>query len=199
MITSITLMFLCADPSWQPMSKSDGLTLERRTVAGNPYYEYRVTTDTDVSVNALCDGVFEWGSVSKDHEELKNRRLLEDQGDLRITYDQLSTPAPVAPRDFAFAMKRDKRPDGTCRVDFYTVNEKAPPLQPGWVRLAKLNGHWFFEPKPGGTHVTYHLFSDPGGQLPAALVHGSQRDAAVNTVKKGIRLAREGSAGARRP
>lgn len=198
MITSIALLLLSADPSWQQLGLFDGLKLERRPVQGAPYYEYRVTGDTDVSVGALCDGVYEWGSVSKDHDELKDRRLLEDHGDLRITYDQIRTPAPVAPRDFAFAIKRDRRADGTCKVEFYTVNEKAPPLQNGWVRLARLKGHWFFEPRDGGTHITYYLYSDPGGSLPAPLVHGSQRDAALNTVKKGIRLSRDGATGARR-
>jgi hypothetical protein len=199
MMPSLALLLLCADPSWQTVSTSEGLELDRRPVPGNPYYEYRVTTDTDVPIDVLCDGVFEWGTVSTDHDELKVRRLLEDHGDLRVTYDQISTPVPVAARDLAFAMKRDKRADGTCRVDFYTVNEKAPPLPPGWVRMVKLKGDWLFEPGPSGTHVTYHLFSDPGGALPAAFVHGSQRDAALNTVKKGIRLSRDGATGARRP
>ena len=65
--------------------------------------------------------------------------------------------------------------------------------------MTKLKGQWSFEPREGKTHVVYYLFSDPGGQLPAAFVHGSQRDAALNTVKKGIRISREGASGAWRP
>src|SRR5437016_2965972 len=78
MITSFALLLLSADPAWQQVSSTDGYLLERRVVPGSAYYEYRVTTDTDVSVNALCDGVFEWGSVSKDHDQLRQRKLLED-------------------------------------------------------------------------------------------------------------------------
>ena len=199
MIASLTLLLLGADPEWTELSKKDGFLVERRAVTNSSYYEYRVTTDTDVTVGPLCDCAFEWGSVSKDHEQLKDRRLLEDNGELRVTYDQIATPPPVATRDVAFTVKRDRRPDGTCRVDFFSTNEKAPPLPPGWVRVNKLKGHWYFEPRASGTRVTYYLFNDPGGSLPPALVHGSQRKAALDTVKKGIRLSREGLAGARRP
>ncbi len=198
MIFSIALVVMAADPGWKEVVRQAGFLVERREVGNERYYEYRVTTDTDVSVGALCDGVYEWGSVGTDHEHLKNRHLLEDHGDWRVTYDTIVTPAPVATRDVAFTMKREKKADGTCDVDFFSTNEKAPPLPKGWVRLAKLKGRWHLEPRPGGTHITYTLYTDPGGSVPAGLVHSSQRDAALSTVKKGIRVSREGATGALR-
>ena len=196
MIFTIAFLVLATDPGWKEVSRRDGYTVERRDPGDSKFYEYRVTTETDVSVRALCDGVFEWGSVSKDHEQLKDRRLIEDHGDVRVTYDVIATPSPVATRDLTFTIKRDLKADGSCRVDFFASPEKAPPLPAGWVRCSKLKGAWVFVPREGNTHVTYTLHNDPGGNLPPHLVHGPQRDAALMTVKKGIRLSREGAAGA---
>ena len=88
---------------WKEVSNKDGLVVEQRELPGSAYYEFRVTTDTDVSPGALCDGIYEWSSVGKDHEQLKDRRLIEDRGDTRIVYDEISTPAPVQSRSAWFA------------------------------------------------------------------------------------------------
>ncbi|MBK7863485.1 MAG: hypothetical protein IPJ65_33765 [Archangiaceae bacterium] len=191
-------MLLTADANWEPVSSADGVSLARQVVPNNPYFNYRATTDTDVTVDALCEGTYDWGSVSKDHEELKSRQVLEDHGDTRVVYDQVKTPPTVPPRDFAFTVKRIKKSDGSCKVEFFTSNEKAPPLQKGWVRLSAVKGYWLFEPTATGTHLTYELFSDPGGHLPAMLVHGPQQGAVVKSVQKGITFSRARVTGARR-
>lgn len=184
---------------WRAMPQKDGTLVEQREIPGSPYYEYRVTVDTDVSPGALCDGIYDWGSLSKDHEQLRGRRMLEDQGDIRIVYDEIATPSPVAPRDCPFKIKRERKPDGSCRISFAKTNEKAPPVPQGVVRLERLAGYWELVPRPGGTHLVYVIHSDPGGGLPSHLVSGPQRDAAVKTVQKGIRVARQAMTGARRP
>ncbi|MBK7861147.1 MAG: hypothetical protein IPJ65_21555 [Archangiaceae bacterium] len=183
---------LAAEPEpWKRESAPEGVTLESRPVKDNAYYEYRAQADTDAPVAALCDAIFDWGSVSKDHAQLKARTLLEDHGEYRIVYDQLDPPV-VSCRDFAFTVKRERRDDGSCRLDFYPTNEKAPASPSGWVRMEKLKGSWLFEPRgEGKTHVTYQLWADPAGAIPAVFVHGSQREAAVETLKKGIAKGRE--------
>jgi hypothetical protein len=190
-LTGLIILLLSAEPEeWKKESAPDGVTLESRPVKDSAFYEYRAQADTDAAVSALCDAIFDWGSVSKDHAQLKNRTLLEDLGEKRIVYDQLDPPV-VSCRDFAFTVARDRRADGSCRLEFFPTNEKAPKLPDGWVRMEKLKGSWTFEPREGGkTHVTYQLWADPAGAIPAVLVHGSQREATVETLKKGIAKAK---------
>jgi hypothetical protein len=192
MTACLMLALLAAEPEpWKKESAPDGVTLESRPVKDSAFYEYRAQADTDASVVALCDAVFEWGTVSKDHQQLKSRTLLEDHGDSRIVYDQLDPPV-VSCRDFAFTVRRDRREDGSCRLEFSPSNEKAPKSPDGWVRIEKLKGSWTFEPKgEGKTHVTYQLWADPAGAIPAVFIHGSQREAAVETLKKGIAKAHQ--------
>lgn len=196
MTARLILLLLHADPApeWKPESAPDGVSLESRPVKDSAFYEYRAQADTDTPAGTLCDTVFEWGTTSKDHAQLKARTLLDDAPDRRVVYDQLDPPI-VSCRDMVFVVARDRRADGSCRLDFFPTTEKAPKPPDGWVRMEKLKGSWTFEPKAGGkTHVTYQLWADPAGSIPALFVHGSQREAAVETLKKGIAKAREKTA-----
>src|SRR5205814_1964295 len=83
----LILLLLAADPEWKKESAPDGVSLESRPVKDSAFYEYRAQADTDATVAALCDAVFEWGTTSKDHAQLKARTLLEDHGESRVVYD----------------------------------------------------------------------------------------------------------------
>jgi hypothetical protein len=187
---SLLLALLAAEPDWKRESAPDGVTLESRPVKDSAFYEYRAQADTDLPVATLCDAVFEWGSVSKeDHAHLLARTLVEDNGEARIVYDQIDPPV-VSKRDLTFTVKRDRRVDGTCRIDFFSQNDKAPKLKDGFVRIEKLKGHWFFEPRGDAkARVTYQQWADPSGAIPAVFVHGSQREGTVETLKRGIARA----------
>ncbi len=167
----------------------DGVTLDTRPVPGSAFFEYRAQTDSDLKVETLCHEIYEWASISTDHDNITARKVLEDHGDMRVVYDQLSPPL-VAQRDFAFTVRRARKGASSCRIDLMVTNDKAPPLPQGFVRIEKLSSSWLFERTENGTHVTYTLFSDPGGSMPPALVHNAQRDATVKTLQLGLQHAR---------
>jgi hypothetical protein len=185
------LLLQGAADAWTTVSRENGVTLESRPVTGSDYFEYRATADTDLPVEVLCDRVYEWGSLAKDHEHITLRRVLEDHGDTRVVYDQLQPPM-TSGRDFCFTMQRTRPSADQCLIEFHATNEKAPPLPPGWVRIQKLHGSWRFVRGPNGTtRVIYTCFADPGGMLPVGIVQNTQRAAAVNTLLKGLLIAHQ--------
>jgi hypothetical protein len=182
---TLVLVLLTADAPWKVESTREGVTLESRPVEGSSFYEYRATADATASVESLCDGVYEWASTSTDHPHMTSRKVLEDQGDSRIVHDTLDPPV-VSRRELTFQITRTHPSDGVCVIEYHARNDKAPKLADGYVRIEKLRGGWRLEPLPNGkTRVTYTLFADPGGSIPAVFVHGTQRDAIVQTVKNG--------------
>src|SRR5581483_2978127 len=94
----VLLLSQASADAWTVVGVRDGVTLESRPVKGSDFYEYRATADTDVAVEPLCDKVYDWGSLSKDHDNLKARRIIEEKKDSRVVYDQLEFPL-VAKRD----------------------------------------------------------------------------------------------------
>jgi hypothetical protein len=163
-----------------------GLTLQARPIKGSKLSEYRVVTDTPYPVEALCEHIYTWGTKSTDHPGTKLHKVLKDTPDDRVVYNQLEQ-AIVSDRDYALRVVRQRKPDGTCEIRFWTSNNLAPPLPAGFVRMERLWGGWRFEPLPGGkARLTYTLFADPGGSIPSILVHGPQKSAVKETVVTGL-------------
>ncbi len=53
--------------------------------------------------------------------------------------------------------------------------------------MEHLWGSWLFAPLPGGkARLSYTLFADPAGSIPAFLVHGPQKSAAKDSVITGL-------------
>lgn len=196
----LLLAVLSAEPSdpferntaWAELDTVDKVRLERREIPESHYFEYRATSTTEVTMDALCTHVYEWGSKGRDHQSLKLRKLVRDGEDERVTYDHIDEPI-VASRDFAMTVKRIKEPSGVCKIRFFANNAEAPASPRGFVRIERLWGGWTFAPRADGKiDVTYTIFADPAGAIPPFLVHGSQAVRARQTLLKGVGLAKAG-------
>jgi hypothetical protein len=173
---------LAADPGFTRVDEVDGIVVETRPVAGSKFAELRLTTTTSQTVDALCNAAFANARDTTDDPEVKLRQVLEEKPDERVTYDQVAAPM-VSDRDYAVRGQRTHLPGGACQIVFEAANDRAPPLKPGWVRIEQLRGSWRFDPEDGRTRITYTIYTDPGGSLPAFVIEGSRRRAAVRKVK----------------
>jgi hypothetical protein len=173
----------------------DGVTLSKRAVKDSPYFEYRVATTSSYSVAQLCDATYDWGTHEGDSPGVTLFKVVEDGDDVRVVYNQITRPI-VAKRDYALTIVR-LREGERCRIRFRTANDKAPAKPEGFVRMDKLWGEWLFEPAEKGSKLTYTLYSDPAGSVPAFLVHGGQSGAtreslmtALSKTKKAVEAKR---------
>ena len=184
MISHLALFLLQAEPTaFTKVEEVDGVVIESRPVAGASVVELRLTTSTTKSVSSLCDAAFGDGKFDPEEPDLKSRKIISESEDERVTYDQISPPV-VANRDYAVRAKRIRTDDGACRMTFEAANEVAPSKPEGWVRITRLRGEWKFERGDDGkTRVSYLIFSDPAGSIPAFMVEGSRRKFALRWMK----------------
>jgi hypothetical protein len=179
------LATLVLGADFKKVDEIDGVLIESRPVEGSNIVELRLTTRTTKTVQSLCDAAFGDGKFDPQEPDLKSRKVLTETENERVTYDQISPPV-VANRDYAVRAKRNKISDGECSMTFAAANELAPKKPDGWVRITKLWGEWHFtrgtEPD-AKTVVTYTVFSDPAGSIPAFMVEGSRRTFALKWMK----------------
>lgn len=183
---------LHAEPDWKKVEERDGVTIESRAFETSAFVELRFTTHTTRTPESLCAAAFGTGAFDAEEPDLKSRKILSQTDDERVTYDQISPPV-VANRDYAVHAKR-VRLGTACEMRFEAANDLAPPPPEGWVRINGLHGYWRFEPDGAQTRVTYVVFSDPGGSVPAFLVEGSRRKLGVQWVKMIVRRGSDAQA-----
>ena len=164
--------------------------LSQRAVAGSSFKESRVQAEVPLGVARLCESVWKMATSGVTKGVIRHD-LLVDEPNLRVIYQQVSYPV-VSKRDYAMTLWRLAAPEGgPCRVRFRVTNERAPKLPKGFVRLEKLWGEWLFEPtRGGGAKVTYRMFSDPAGSLPAFVAHGQVREKTKFAFEEGMKAAR---------
>lgn len=182
MISLFLSSILAADAEYEKVTETDGVTIEQRSMPASKFVELRFTTLTDKTPRSLCDAAFGDGKFDPKEPDLKARTIVQESADERVTYDQI-TPPIVSNRDYVVRARRLVE-GANCRMTFEAANELGPKSPDGWVRVSKLRGYWLFEPVEGGkTKLTYVVFTDPGGSIPAFLVEGNRKKLGVNWVK----------------
>ena len=175
--------------AWQQVDEVDGVLVEARPIAGSNFEALRLTAVSGASVDELCDAAWGDGSVGAWQTEVKSRKILDNRPDTRVFYDHISAPM-VSDRDYTVRTHKKREPGGVCSMTFEAANELGPPLPDGWVRITNLRGLFRFEPDSGNTsRLTYEIFTDPGGSIPAFLARSSERKAALHWVEAVLRLA----------
>lgn len=187
-MVSVVLLVLAAEPTFVADGTVDGITIEKRAVEGSLFFEQRLTATTKASLDALCDEVWGDGSYDPSEPDLKSRKVLSEDAGVRVTWEEIA-PAVVSQRDYVLHQTVERTPT-TCTMRYRSTTDAAAPTRSNFVRITKLWGSWHFEALPtGGVRVVYTSFSDPGGSIPAFLVKGPQRSAAIMWMKRTMERA----------
>ena len=161
-----------ADPqaAWRLDGVVDGMRVDRRDVAGSSFDEIRVSTTSSLGLQALCDAIYPRRFDGKLEGRFKKRELLHETETERWTYEQISV-AVVSDRDYVMHAKLEQPAStGRCEIGFETDSHGTRPAVSGFVRIPLIRGHWSLSPTPDGkVSVSYEVFSDPGGGVPAFL------------------------------
>ena len=171
-----------ADDGWRVMHERNGITLERRSVEGSRYYEYRVHAHTTVAPAVAVERI--WSGIGDERSPtVKHRTVVRRAADELVVYDQIHA-AVVSDRDVTIRIR--KVADGSAfELQFESTAELGPPPAAGYVRLPMVRGSWRIEPAAeGGSNIAYRCYSEPGGAIPAFLVRGAQQDSTLDEFER---------------
>lgn len=168
---------------WQPYKVKHGIAVERRPVQGSHFFEYRASVSAPVAPEAILDHM--WHFVGEGRAPIiKKRQFIKQEPTEMVMYDQVKTPV-VSDRDYTLRVRKVADPSShRCQMIFETANQLGPPVDPKYVRIPAIRGRWLIEPDDkGGSRLTYQSFSEPGGSIPAFLIHGAQFDQIVHDIE----------------
>lgn len=178
------IAFVLAADGWVDRGVTkDGITIETKKMPGSAYETVRVSSKTPVPPDLQADVI--WGPAGiegvANKKNVRTHEVLREEPTYREFYEVISAPL-ISDRDFV--MKSERRKDGVVHeIRFTTIDDPKKPPVPGMIRM-QCQGYAVIEPGDGGgSIVTYEVFTDLGGALPAWIARGPQRDTTVEWIR----------------
>jgi len=184
--------------AWISLGVMSGVTVEERPVPRSDFPEIRVGGLTSDNLDRLCEVIFRKKVEGKALAKFRERVVLKDSGAEQYVYERVKVPL-MSDRDYVVHSRLvQPASSGRCEVQFWAETDPTRPPVKDAVRMKGLRGHWLVRPATDGKlSVTYEIFSDPGGNIPAFLARGTQRDMVVSSFNDILREA--GAAGSAPP
>lgn len=169
---------------WKSYKSKRGIEVFRRPVAGSRFYEYRAAIESPLPPERIIQDMWDNATVGRS-PLVKYRRIIRQQSDELVIYDQLKTPV-VSDRDFTLLIRKVVEPAAhRYQMTFDSANHLGPPEDRKHVRISNIHGAWIVEPgAQGGSRLIYRSFSEPGGSIPAFMIHGVQFDQVIWDVER---------------
>lgn len=176
---------------WRLVKDEGGIQVYLQRVAGSSYQAFRGVTRMRAEMPRLLALQEDVGAACAWIHACIEQKLLRQQGDLSWTYTRFYSPWPVKPRDSVLQIATRRGADGSVTRILRGVADYLP-VQPGFVRVSKVEGQWILTPQEGGeVEVVYQLYSEPGGSVPSWLANSFVVDAPFNTLQALRQLAEQ--------
>ncbi|MFZ3153928.1 START domain-containing protein [Pseudomonas sp.] len=174
---------------WRLVKDEAGIQVYLQQVPGSSFQAFRGVTRIRTDMPRLLALQDDVSAACAWIHACSEQRLLKHEADLSWAYSRFHTPWPVQPRDSILQVTTTRDADGRVTRTLRGVADYLP-LQPGFVRVSKVEGFWSLIPRGGEIEVIYQVHSEPGGSVPAWLANSFVVDAPFNTLQ-GLRQLAE--------
>jgi hypothetical protein len=181
---------LLLEEGWQCASRQATLHVFSRKLAGAGIHEVAATGVVDAPLQTVARVIADYGRYPEFMPYVSTCRVVARSGARAWVFQQLRFPFPISDRYYTIKLTAgDPAAAGALfRVDWQLADD-LPVLPKGEGEpVAGNRGFWKLEPLENGrrTHLTYYIYTDPGGALPAWVVNLANR-AGVPRVIEAVR------------
>ena len=189
LIAGVLVPMVCdATPArgpWRRISAQEGIVISTRAVPGQNLPEFRGVAVVEGTLFDLLGIVVDVKRHCEWRAKCHSARLIRKINAFeQMIYTRIDAPWPVSDRDVVLrgkAMVNIKR--RIVVSSFHAVRVKSVPNVSGVVRMPHLQGSYRLEElDKTRVRVTYQVYSDPGGMLPAWLAARSARQLPYKTL-----------------
>ena len=154
---------------WKELRSGPNMRLWSRDVENSEVREVRATS----IIPAPPERVWEVITDIDHYTEfmpyiIEGRVVAKDDDGSQLEYMRLEPPL-VDKRDYTLKLTSHQDPEkGVYSRHWTTSNDRGPPPRSDHIRLELCDGSWTLRRTPDGkTQVTYWLYTNPGGSVPA--------------------------------
>ena len=178
-----TTVHAATDNAWQLDISEDGIKVYTREVEGSKYREFKGVVDLDAGLPSAV-GVLDNAAACVEWLHLcEESRVLDKRGwSERFIYQVSDLPFPASTRDAIFLARIRQGADGHIHVTLDSRPDFIP--QTRYVRIRESHGEYLLQPMPNGkTRLTWTMYIDPAGRLPAFMVNRLLTDIPLESLR----------------
>ena len=170
------ISFVCCSQNnkydWVLKKTEKGINVYSRKTENSAFKEVRSVVYIKTSLSSIVTLIYDWESYPDWVYKCGRSSTLKNLNDTVVHYQTVVVPWPFEDRDFIAntIISQDKL------TDIITITSiSAPKFIPevkSHQRIIELKATWTLVPlKEGNVQITYQLFVNPGGSIPAAVVN----------------------------
>ena len=187
----LTVLGTSLGADWVKINSNENLTIYSKDRPGSSIRELRAVGLVDAPSWVILNVLDEVADYPDFMPYTTKAQLIERRPRGGIIYFRWDPPL-IGARDVTVAVTHSstKRTDGQTNYQLWwePITTAGPAPSPGVIRITLDEGSWILEPTEDGrrTTVTYDLFTDGGGGLPAFAINLANRQS-VNDLFQAIR------------
>lgn len=176
---------------WVQVNSGSNVAIYAKARSGSPIKELRAVGTVDAPIRVVLNVLDQVADYPDFMPYTTTAQLLERTSLRAVVYFRWDPPI-IGARDITVAVMHScsKRTDGQTnyQLRWEPISSAGPAPIPGVTRIALDEGSWNLEPTEDGTKttVTYNLFTDGGGGLPAFVINMANKQS-VNDLFQAIR------------
>ena len=169
---------------WKFVKKSDGISIYHRKVGNGNLKDVKIETIFDSNLSTITEALLDVSSFNKWIYKVDYSKILRIVSPNQVEYyNRIDMPWPTSDRDIVAINKLYQNPITKEVISEDICNWKGLAEKKDIVRIKDFYAKWSFIPTSNGVKGTYIFHSDPGGELPAAVVNLFIDEGPVNSIK----------------
>lgn len=186
LIFNFVAVFSCFSQSndWKFIKKTDGISVYHRKVGNGNLKDVKIETTFDSNFSTIVEALLDVPSFNKWIYKVEYSKTIRVIGSNQVEYhNRINMPWPAVDRDIVAINKLSQNSVTKEVISEDICNWKGLPIDKDFVRIRDFYAKWTFNVSNGGVKGTYIFHSDPGGDLPAAMVNLFIDEGPLNSIK----------------
>lgn len=167
---------------WKLVKEKEGIQMYTRPWKDSKFVAYKIDTILNTSLKSVVSVLDDIESYPQWASNCSEAVLLEQIGDIRITYTVIDTPV-ISDRDMITQGVITQDPETKIVSINYFGLDDYMDKQDDRIRMTENEGSWTIIPlKKNQTRVIWQAHANPGGSVPAWLANWGLDDVAFETL-----------------
>lgn len=169
---------------WKFIKKTDGISIYHKKVGNGNLKDVKIETMFDSNLSTITEALLDVPAFNKWIYKVEYSKILRVINGSQVEYyNRINMPWPSTDRDIVAINKVSQNPNTKEVISEDICNWKGLAEKKDLVRIKDFYAKWTFIPTRNGVKGTYIFHSDPGGDLPSAVVNLFINEGPVNSIK----------------